>query len=124
MTMTEAEKKGYIFTGMVWSKYRADEEAKQKARLEALKAKYKGIDYRIVTDRANSWLGNNCKAVMGNDVFMKVQYYNEEQSKKFIDGYADRVARLEQEYQEKLADLQKKQADAISLYEYVQSIKK
>ena len=122
MYMEEAEKKGFFFTGIVWRTWDKEREEKEKANLKALKARYKGLDYRIVTGKANSWLGNGAKAVMGNEVFNLVQYYNEEQQKKYIDNYANRLADLEKDYLEKLHKLQDEQQKAVEKYERIQQI--
>lgn len=122
MYMEEAEKKGFFFTGITWRTWDKEREEKEKARLKVLKAKYKGLDYRIVTGKASSWLSIGSKAVMGNKTFNLVQYYNEEQQKKYIDNYANRLADLERDYLEKLHKLQDEQQKAVEKYELIQSI--
>ena len=124
MTMEQAEQQGFHFTGITWSIWDKEDEAQQKACIQELKKKYTGVDYRIVTGNKHSWLGSNSKAVMGNDVFQKVQYYNEDQAKKFLNNYNTRVKALKKEYEEKLKKLQEEQDKAQQLYDEIIALKK
>ena len=124
MKWNEAESKGFKFNGITYSKWNKEEERKQKERCEKLKKKFKGADYRIVTDTANSWLGINYKAIMVNDIFIKVQYFDDETFKKRIDMYEDDKEKLKEEYESKLADLKVEHDNLVKEYNEIKALER
>ena len=119
MTMDEAQKLGYSFTGISWNIWRDSEEyiKKQKERAKKIKQTYKDADYVIVTGRKNDWLGGpDNKAIMGNDLFKKYQYFNLEAMKKEIDSFEERKAQIYKKYEEELKALENKHNKLIEEY--------
>ena len=119
MTMDEAQKLGYSFTGISWNIWRDSEEyiKKQKERAKKIKQTYKDADYVIVTGRKNDWLGGpDNKAIMSNDLFKKYQYFNLEAMKKEIDSFEERKAQIYKKYEEELKALENKHNKLIEEY--------
>lgn len=120
----DAERAGYSFTGITWSKWNAEAEAKAIARAKELKATYAGVDYRIVTGSKNSWLGTSSKGIWGNELFQKVLYYDAEKQLKYLNSYEKRVAQAKVEYEEALEALAKKQASVQAEYDEIMALRK
>lgn len=124
MNEMTAERAGYGFTGMAWSKWNTEKEAEMKAKAEKIKKTYRGADYRIVMGSKNSWLGASSKGIWGNDIFQKVQYYNEEKQRKYLDEYSKRVAKAKADYEKVLKELAETQAKVQAEYDEIMALKK
>ncbi len=120
----DAERAGYSFTGMCWSKWDTEAEARHVARAKELKATYSGVDYRIVTGSKSSWLGTSSKGIWGNELFQKVMYYDVEKQRKYLDSYEKRVAQAKAKYEEELENLAKKQASVQAEYDEIMALRK
>ena len=118
MTYKEAqESTEFFYTGTSWRGWDEEKGNRYKEEAKLLKKKYKGADYRIVTEK-NGW-----KSIYGNKLYNKVQYFNEEREKKWIDSYAERVKKLEDEFKEKLQKLEEEQIKAIAEYTEIMAVK-
>lgn len=118
MTEKEANAQNeFFYTGASWRGWDTEKGEKYKAEAKALKKKFRGVDFRIVTGK-NGW-----KSIYGNALYHKVQYFNEERQKKWIDGYSERVKKLNEEYAEKLKKLDDELAKAVAVYNEVMAAK-
>lgn len=118
MTYKEAqESTEFFYTGASWRGWDEEKGNKYKEEAKLLKKKYKGVDYRIVTEK-DGW-----KSIYGNKLYHKVQYFNEERAKQYIDGHSERVRKLNEEYKEKLNKLDEELAKAVKEFAEIQSIK-
>jgi hypothetical protein len=119
MTYNEANSQNeFFYTGASWRGWDTEKGEKYKAEAKALKKKFKGVDFRIVTDK-NGW-----KSIYGNDLYHKVQYFNEEVQKKWIDGHFERVKKLNEEHKKQLDKLNEDLAKAIKEYDEIISLKR
>ena len=117
MNIQEAIEKGFHYTGMSWHRWDAKDEEYCKGRAKALKKAYGGVDYRIVTEN-NHW-----KSIYGNNVFQKVQHYDIERAKSYLDDYPNRVKKLKEEYENKLKRLEEEFKSASDKYNDIMAIK-
>lgn len=124
MTMEQAEKLGWLFTGATWSIFDRECEARYKNEAKQIKDKYKGADFRIVTGSSRSWLSVGHKAILGNEIYLKVQFDKEDQLRTFINNYESKKKKLSDEYEAKLAQLQKEHDEAVELYTEICALKK
>lgn len=120
MNEFEATKLGYSFTGVTWRSWDKDEEKMYKDEAAALKKKYKGIEYRIVTGTARGWLSTGSKGIWANDVYCKVQYYKDDTLEIELANIEAEKRRLE----EQLVKLEQRKLAAIALDNEIKSLLK
>ena len=119
MTFKQAQKEGWQFTGMSWDRYWNSynkKESDYKAEAARIKKVFKGADYRIVTGGKNSWLGPDAKAIMGNEIFCKFQYFDFDSTFSAIEKFPKQVQELREKYQKELDALVTTQKQKVELY--------
>lgn len=113
MNEYNALSENFTFLGPTVSRYWAKERELKNWNdsitiARAIRKKYKGADFRIVTGTANSWLGQHSKGLYGNEIMHKV--WEEERfhyTQGRVDNFDTRLAELKKEYDDKVAALTK-----------------
>ena len=123
MKWNDAINQGFRFTGACWHIGDSVREARYKKEAARIKKTFPGADYRIVTGTNNSWLGAGSKAILGNDIYIKFQYFKEEASRKAIKILRQKKQEALEEYTAKceeldarIAEEEAKLAEALSFY--------
>ena len=125
MTEYEARQNGFYYTGMSEASWRKDEVEEMKKRAADLKKKYKGVDYRVVTNYCDSRSGiTRWTNIYGNDLFLEVQYFNEDRELNYLyNGHNQILEKLQEEYNKKVEEEMRKFNERKEKYEKIMSLK-
>lgn len=100
MTEREALNQGLRYTGMSWRVFDTSKGEHYKKRVAELKKQY-NCRAVIVRDR-DGW-----NSYYGDDNFCAVQYDSPETCQRMIDTRDEKMAKLKEEYESKVAELEK-----------------
>lgn len=125
MTPTEARNNEFEYTGMSASGWNREKCEEYKARASQIRKTYKGADFRIVYESQRTRYGSEkYMMIYGNKIFRKVMHFNQEATEKRIDGHAERLAKLEEEYKQRVEEENKAFAEMQAEYNEIMSLKK
>lgn len=126
MKEREAIAQGFSYTGMSASEWDRERWEEYKKEAQEIRKTYKGADFRVVTETCRSRLGNSIyKSIYGNEVFCKVQYFNQADEEKYLNElHNQRLVNLKEEYDKKVTEEMEYYKNKLAEYKYIMSIKK
>ena len=127
MKANEALELGFSFTGACAPAWDRERYEKCKKEAQEIKKTYKGADFKVVENRCRSSYGGTViyKEIYGNTIYHKAHYFRQDQEEKYLnEGHAQRLAKLKEEYEAKVAEEMERYNERLENYKYLMSIKK